>query len=365
MVEILNKIKLNKRILRAAIKDNNNEIGTVTLYYVSDRQPGFRRVKNEEGFVYMDGEEVIEDVAHLERIRKLVIPPAWEKVWICKLPNGHLQATGYDQLNRKQYRYHNLWSLFRNHTKFFKLKEFGKQLPQIRAQLEKDLSLPGYPQEKVLAAVVSLMERTNIRIGNAFYEKLYGSFGLTTLKNRHVSVNGTQLHFSFKGKKGIKHEIDLRSKRLARIVQGCKEIPGKELFEYYDEEGNIGSIDSGMVNNYIKNISGGDFTAKDFRTWAGTVQAFLAFKDLGGFITESEMNKKIPAAFDIVASQLGNTRAVCKKYYVHPLIVDLYRENKLQEYIDELDRIETDPVFKGLTSEEIVLLKILEKNNII
>lgn len=361
MEEIPAKIRLNKKMIKAALKDANAESGPITLFYVNDRQPGFSRIKENDTFVYMDGDEVLTDPEHLERIRKLVIPPAWEKVWICKIPNGHLQATGYDQLNRKQYRYHNYWSLFRNHTKFFRIQEFGKQLPQIRAQLEKDLSLPEYPQEKVLAAVVSLMERTNIRIGNAFYEKLYGSFGLTTLKDRHVSVNGQKLHFSFKGKKGIKHEIDLRSKRLARIVQGCKDIPGKELFQYYDENGNIGSVDSGMVNNYIKNISGGDFTAKDFRTWAGTVQAILAFKDLGGFETVTEMNKKIPAAFDVVASQLGNTRSVCKKYYVHPVIIELYRENKLQDYIDELDRIETDQVQKGLTAEETVLLRILEK----
>jgi DNA topoisomerase-1 len=361
MEEIPTKIKINKRMVKAALQDVNADPGPVTLFYVNDRQPGFTRIKENDKFVYMDGDEVLTDPEHLERIKKLVLPPAWEKVWICKIPNGHLQATGYDQLNRKQYRYHNYWSLFRNHTKFFRIQEFGKQLPQIRAQLEKDLALPEYPQEKVLAAVVSLMERTNIRIGNAFYEKLYGSFGLTTLKDRHVRINGQRLHFSFKGKKGIKHEIDLRSKKLARIVQGCKDIPGKELFQYYDENGNIGSVDSGMVNNYIKNISGGDFTAKDFRTWAGTVQAILAFKDLGGFMTVTEMNKKIPAAFDLVASQLGNTRSVCKKYYVHPIIIELYREKKLQEYIDELDLIETDQVQKGLTAEEAVLLKILEK----
>ena len=322
---------------------------------------GFARLKRGKNFLYLDGDQVIKDKEHLERIKKLVIPPAWDRVWICKITNGHLQATGYDQRNRKQYRYHNIWSLVRNHTKFFRLQEFGKQLPQIRSELDKDLALRGFPQEKVLAAIVSLMERTKIRVGNAFYEKLYGSFGITTLKNRHVTVNGNQLHFSFRGKKGIKHDIDLRSKKLARIVQGCKEIPGKELFEYYDEDGKISSIDSGMVNNYIKIISGGDFTAKDFRTWAGTVQAFLAFKELGGFETESEMNKKIAAAVDIVAVQLGNTRAVCKKYYVHPLIIELYKENKLQQYMDELDSMEMDQE-KGLNPEELIILKILDKN---
>jgi DNA topoisomerase-1 len=315
MEETTSKIKLGKKILKAALKNVNPETSQITLYYVNDHQPGFTRMKKRKNFVYFDGEQVLKDKDHLERIRKLVIPPAWEDVWICKLPNGHLQATGFDQRHRKQYRYHNIWNLVRNHTKFFKMAEFGRQLPLIRSQVDKDLSLPGYPQEKVLALVVSLMERTSIRVGNAFYEKLYGSFGLTTLKDRHVSVNGTQVHFSFRGKKGIKHEIDLRSKKLARIVQGCKDIPGKELFAYYNESGNISSVDSGMVNNYIKTISGGDFTAKDFRTWAGTVQALLALKELGDFSSESEMNKKIVAAIDLVARQLGNTRAVCKKYY--------------------------------------------------
>jgi DNA topoisomerase-1 len=245
-----------------------------------------------------------------------------------------------------------------NHTKFFKMAEFGRQLPLIRSQVDKDLSLPGYPQEKVLALVVSLMERTSIRVGNAFYEKLYGSFGLTTLKDRHVSVNGTQVHFSFRGKKGIKHEIDLRSKKLARIVQGCKDIPGKELFAYYNESGNISSVDSGMVNNYIKTISGGDFTAKDFRTWAGTVQALLALKELGDFNSESKMNKKIVAAIDLVARQLGNTRAVCKKYYVHPLLIEMYKEKQLQSFWDKMESIEPE---KGFSPEEQILLQILEK----
>ncbi len=265
-------------------------------------------------------------------------------------------------LKRKQYRYHKLWSVIRNHTKFYRLAEFGKQLPSIRRQIEKDLSLPGFPREKILAAVVSLMERTHIRVGNAFYEKLYGSFGLTTLKNRHVALSGTKMLFTFKGKKGIKHTITLKSKKLARIVKGCKEIPGKELFEYIDENGVINNVDSGMVNGYIRNISEGDFTAKDFRTWAGSVQSLAAFKEAGGYKSETEMKQKINAAFGIVAGQLGNTVAVCRKYYVHSLIVKLYEENKLDKYVGNLNANELNDNQSGLTAEEKVLMKILEEN---
>ena len=362
MIEISEDIQLDKKAIKKALKDATGSASAVNLIYVTDQKPGFKRVKNGKGFHYLDREKKITDKEHLERIKKLVLPPAWGEVWICKLPDGHLQATGFDLLKRKQYRYHPLWSVLRNHTKFYRLLDFGKQLPAIRARLEEDLLLPGLQQNKVLAAAVCLLERTNIRIGNIFYEKLHGSFGITTLKNRHVAVNGSQLHFSFKGKKGVQHQITLRSKKLAQIVKGCKEIPGKELFQYYDEEGNIHDVDSGMVNEYIRGISGGDFTAKDFRTWAGSVQALLAFKELGGFETATEMKQKIPAALDIVAKQLGNTRTVCKKYYVHPMIVELYESKKLDNYISELNEIERGDGQKGLTSEEKVMMKILEKH---
>ncbi|MCY7291140.1 MAG: DNA topoisomerase IB, partial [Ferruginibacter sp.] len=231
-----------------------------------------------------------------------------------------------------------------------------------RKQIKKDLSLKGFPQEKILAAVVSLLERTNIRVGNSFYEKLYGSFGLTTLHNRHIVVSGTQLRFSFKGKKGVKHNITLKSKILSRIVKECKDIPGKELFEFYDDNGNIHSIDSGMVNNYISTITGGEFTAKDFRTWAGTVSALAAFNELGSFETATEMNQKIHSAFEKTAKQLGNTVTVCKNYYVHPVIVDLYKENKLEKYLNELEVIETADGQKELMPIEKVLLKILNNS---
>lgn len=360
MIDISEEIKLTKSEIRSAIQDTTNSAKVVNLFYVTEHHLSIERMGHPKTFYYMDGKNKVTDDDLLDRIKKIVIPPAWKNVRICKLENGHLQATGFDVLNRKQYRYHSLWSVVRNHTKFYRLLEFGKQLPAIRLQIEKDLSLPGFPREKVLAVVVSLMERTNIRVGNAFYEKLYGSFGLTTLKNRHVTLNGSKILFSFKGKKGVQHKVTLRSTKLSRIVKGCKEIPGKELFEYIDENECVHNVDSGMVNEYIHKISGGDFTSKDFRTWAGSVQALLAFKEVGCCETLTEIKSKIPAAFDIVAKHLGNTRAVCKKYYVHPLIPKLYEENKLDKYINQLDAIEDDDNKSGLTSEEKVLMKILE-----
>jgi len=353
-------LRLPRRKIKTILHDAEKAAKAVDLVYVSDTAPGITRVKRGNSFSYLLNNQPIKDKEELQRIKSLVIPPAWENVWICPMPNGHLQATGLDKLKRKQYRYHPLWNALRNHTKFYHIIEFGKALPKIRLQVEKDLDLPGMPVEKVLATVVSLMERTHIRIGNNMYEKLYGSFGLTTLKDKHVKVDGSHMRFAFKGKKGVEHDIDLKSKRLAKIVKQCRDIPGKELFQYYDEEGNRKSIDSGMVNNYIKQISGGDFTAKDFRTWAGTVQALLTFKELGFFDTATETKKKIVEALDTVSKHLGNTRTVCKKYYVHPLIISLYESKELKKYIDSLDSIEQNDNKTDLTPEEKLLMKILE-----
>jgi DNA topoisomerase-1 len=240
--------------------------------------------------------------------------------------------------------------------------QFGKVLPQIRLQLEKDLALQGLPLKKIMATVVSLMQRTNIRVGNNVYEKLYGSFGLTTLKDKHVEVKGQQLKFTFKGKKGVQHDISIKNKKLASIVLKSREIPGKELFQYYDENNDRKSIDSGMVNEYIKELSGLDFTAKDFRTWAGTVNAFLAFKGAGIAETDTAVKKNIIEALDKVATQLGNTRTVCKKYYVHPLIISLYESREIQKYFNELDEISVNDNIADLTPDEKIIMKILEKN---
>jgi len=362
MNEVAEAIKLDKKIIRASVHDMVKSAKAVDLVYVTNDHPGFVRKRRGKNFYYLDGEIKVKDKLELERIKKLGIPPAWKKVWICKLPNGHLQATGFDLLNRKQYRYHISWNVIRNKTKYYRLYEFGKQIPNIRTSIEKHLSLRGYPKEKILAAVISLLEQTSIRVGNSFYEKLYGSFGLTTLKNKHITITGAQLLFTFKGKKSVKHNITLKSRKLARIIQGCKEMPGKELFEFYDSEGNIHSINSGMVNDYIRTISGGDFTAKDFRTWSGTVTALTAILESGGFETTTEMNQKIAAVFDLVAKQLGNTRTVCKNYYVHPLIVNLYKENKIESYLNMLETLELNEEHKALLPVEKILLKILEKN---
>lgn len=356
------KITLTKRQLKSIIKDSAKSAEAVNLVYVSDTTEGITRNKKGDQFeYYFKGKKITDDEERL-RIKHLGIPPAWTNVWICPKANGHLQATGLDAKGRKQYRYHSLWNTLRNHTKFYRLHEFGKALPQIRLQLEKDVAQPALPPAKVLAAVVSLMERTNIRVGNAFYEKLYGSFGLTTLKDKHVKVNGTEIKFSFIGKKGIAHAIHIKSRRLAKIVKACRDIPGKELFQYVDENGDHKCIDSGMVNEYIKNISGGDFTAKDFRTWAGTVQSLIAFKGLGCCETATETKKKIVEALDIVSKHLGNTRTVCKKYYVHPLILSLYENKNLEKYLNELDEIEKNDDKASLAPEEKVLMKILESN---
>ena len=354
--------KVSKKKLKAIVKDEEKTAIAANLIYVTDKEPGIERKKKGEKFEYYFKQKKIKDDEELLRIKHLVIPPAWTHVWICKKANGHLQATGYDVKNRKQYRYHPHWNLLRNHTKFYRLLNFGRVLPDIRAQLEKDISAPELPLKKVLAAIVKLMERTNIRVGNSFYEKTYGSFGLTTLKDKHVKFNGNSVSFAFTGKKGVSHNIVLKNKKLAGIIKKCRDVPGKELFQFYDEEGNHHSIDSGLVNNYIREISNADFTAKDFRTWAGTIDAFLALKSVGCCDTQAETKRKIVEALNIVSEHLGNTRTVCKKYYVHPLILSLYENKKLEKYIQELDNAGNNKDKIGLTPEEEIVLKILESN---
>ena len=318
-------------------------------------------MKKGKKFIYVYDNKPLKEKDEVERIRKLAIPPAWTHVWICPNENGHIQATGLDLRGRKQYRYHSLWNTLRNETKFHRLYEFGKILPSIRLQLEEDLAKKEMSEDKVLATVVSLMERTYIRVGNEDYEKLYGSFGLTTLKDKHVKIEGDKVYFSFRGKKGIEHKITLKNKRLAKMIKQCRDIPGKELFQYYDEQGNRKSIDSGMVNHYIKKACAGDFTAKDFRTWAGTLNSIRAFKSIGESESETDCKKKIVAALDEVSKLLGNTRTVCKKYYVHPGIIKLYEEKNLLKYLNELDKIEEPDDLTGLTGEEKVLMKILKQ----
>lgn len=364
MLLLNENISLSNQTIKNILYDNEKSAKAANLVYVSDTQPGIQRIRKGSKFIYMQGKEIIKDEAVLDRIKRLVIPPAWENVWICPHYNGHLQVTGMDVKKRKQYKYHTLWNSLRNHTKFYRLHSFGKVIPMIRQRIEKDLSLPGLPLNKVLAAVVCLMERTSIRIGSNMYEKLYGSFGLTTLKDKHVKINGSEMKFMFKGKKGITHNISIKSTRLAHIVKKCRDIPGKELFQYYDEQGHHKCIDSGMVNNYLKSICGDDFTAKDFRTWAGTVHAIMAFKEIGQSETISGTKKNIVAALDHVSAHLGNTRTVCKKYYVHPTIISLYENKTLTTYLKAINKFKKCKDH-DLECEEKLLMKILEKEGLV
>lgn len=335
-----------------------DEARSLKLRYVRDAQPGITRKRQGKNFVYTLHGKAVRDKATLERIRKLVIPPAWESVWICPSENGHLQATGYDVRGRKQYRYHTKWNEARNETKFHRLNEFGKALEKIRARVKKDLSLPGLPLNKVLATVITLMDMTGIRIGNNEYEKLYGSYGLSTMKDKHVTINGAQLRFAFKGKKGVQHEITVRNQKLAKIVKQCRDIPGSELFQYRDENGVRHSIDSGMVNAYIHEIAGADFTSKDFRTWNGTVYAFTTLREMAAQAVETNVSKQLLTMFDAVAKKLGNTRAVCKKYYVHPAIVQLHESNQL---VKTVVRKSTVRGLRHLHADEQQLICTLQK----
>ncbi|MEO6722168.1 MAG: DNA topoisomerase IB [Ferruginibacter sp.] len=343
------------------VRDYEAAAAAANLVYVNDKDPGIARVKQDGGFQYLHAGKPVIDPGEVERIQKLAIPPAWEKVWICIKENGHIQATGFDVRQRKQYRYHSLWNLLRNETKFHKLLEFAKVIPALRLQVEKDLSLKELCDRKVIAAVISLMERTYIRIGNVEYEKMNGSHGLTTMHDKHVKIEGEKISFSFNGKKSIHHDISLKNKKLAKVVQQCKDIPGKELFQYYDKDKQRRSIDSGMVNAYIKEVTGDVFTAKDFRTWAGCLHLLMAFKNMDIALNVTACKRNINQALDYVSTHLGNTRTVCKKYYVHPGLIRLYEENKLSKYLQELDTIEIDDNYASLTKEEVVLTTLLGK----
>ncbi len=353
--------KISHRKHLALVNDYEKAAALASLVYVSDAEAGILRKKAGKGFSYLLQEKPIKDKSVKERIKKLAIPPAWSAVWICTKENGHIQATGFDVKKRKQYRYHPLWTLLRNETKFHKMIEFGKSLPVLRLQLEKDLVIKELTDRKVLATVVSLMERTYIRIGNSTYEKMNGSHGLSTLHDKHVKINGSEISFNFTGKKSINHSVKISNRKLARIVEQCRDVPGKELFQYYDAEGNSKAIDSGMLNNYIKEITDQTFTAKDFRTWAGCLHFLLAFRNLDQPLQENPTKTAVNEMLDFVSKKLGNTRTVCRKYYVHPSIISLYEENKLKKYLDDLDVLEENDDITGLTNDEKVLMKLLKK----
>ena len=331
---------------------------TAGLRYVSDGTPGIRRERGALGFRYLDPNgRVIRDRAELRRIHALVIPPAWEAVWICPTPDGHIQATARDARGRKQYRYHPRWRAVRDAHKYGRMAAFGAALPRIRARTRRDLALPGLPREKVLAAVVRLLGETLIRIGNESYARQNGSFGLTTFRDRHAEIEGARIRFRFRGKSKKEHLITINDERLARVVRSCQELPGQTLFQHRGADAKLVTIGSTDVNAYLRAITGRDFTAKDFRTWAGTV---LMAKELAGHAppaSETAAKRTINAAVERVAQRLGNTRAVCRRCYVHPAVLDAYRDGTLATIMRRRDRGPR----AGLRTHEVALLRVLRR----
>lgn len=313
------------RVDPASLADGVASAKAAGLRYVDCRRlPGIRRLGPLGRFRYLgpDGRPASgEDVG---RIKALVIPPAWTDVWVCPIANGHLQATGRDVRGRLQYRYHALWRTVRDEVKYGRMLSFAAALPRVRERTDADMSRPGLPREKVLATVVQLLEKTFIRVGNEEYARTNGSIGLTTMKDNHARVDGRGMRFVFRGKSGVAHEIGLGDRRLARIVRACRDLPGQELFQYVDADGSQHGIDSSDVNEYIHHISGSDFTAKDFRTWAGTVLAARALADAEPATSPTAGKRRVAAAIESVAKALGNTRAVCRKSYIHPIVIDAY-----------------------------------------
>ena len=328
------------------------------LRYVNDTKPGIRR----DGTKFYDASgAAVTDAATLARIKALVIPPAWIDVWICPQANGHLQATGRDAKGRKQYRYHAKWRTVRDDVKYERMLNFGKALPAIRAEVDRALKLPGLPREKVLATIVYLLEATMMRIGNGEYARTNKSFGLTTLHNRHVKVDGNDIAFHFRGKSGVFHDIALHDRRLAKIIARTRELPGQELFQYIDKEGERHSVDSSDVNDYLRTITGEEYTAKDFRTWSGTVLAALALQEFEKFDSETQAKKNIVRAIESVAAKLGNTPSICRKCYVHPAVLEAYLEGSVLEALRTTSEKALVEDLHALTPEEAAVLAMLQQ----
>jgi DNA topoisomerase-1 len=331
------------------------------LRYVTDARPGITRKKFRKSFRYFDPDgRRIQDKAVLARIRSLVIPPAWTDVWICPNANGHLQATGRDARKRKQSRYHPRWREVRDETKYERMKLFAQVLPAIRERVEQDLALPALPREKLLATIVRLLETTFIRIGNEEYARENHSYGLTTMRTRHVDVEGSTVRFRFKGKSGKVHNIDLNDRRLARIVKHCLDLPGYELFQYLDDNGDPHPIDAADVNDYLREITGQPFTAKDFRTWAGTVLACVMLREFEDFESQTQAKKNVVQAIASVAEQLGNTPAVCRKCYVHPAVLDTYLGGDMLKAFEKQVKQALPKTAHALRQEELDVLHLLE-----
>lgn len=333
------------------------------LHYVDSTGLGFRRRRSGRGFCYLDTKgKPIRNAAQLKRIRSLVIPPAWTRVWICPTPTGHLQAVGYDARGRRQYRYHPLYRQVRDETKFARMTQFAAALPHLRQQVDRDLALPGLPREKVLASVARLLETTFIRVGNIEYARENNSFGLTTLRNRHVEIEGSTVRFQFRGKSGLSHEVEVKDRRVARVIKACHDLPGFHLFEYVDDQDIVRTISSGDVNAYIRAITGEEYTAKDFRTWAGSVQTALALATIGSFETATDAKRNIVAAIKDTATRLGNRPATCRKYYVHPAIPEAYLDGTLLQVVKPPQKEETrEPSGRSrLYPEEACVIKVIE-----
>ena len=331
------------------------------LRYVSDDVPGITRKKAGKHFSFFDPSgKKISDKKEIARIHALAVPPAYTNVWICPLPNGHIQATGRDARGRKQYRYHKRWREVRDENKYGRMIAFAKALPKIRKRIDADLSKPGLPREKVLATVVQLLETTTIRVGNEEYAKDNQSYGLTTMKDQHVKISGSNLRFTFKGKSGVRHSIDLHDRRLARVVRACRDIPGQQLFQYLDDNEERQSIDSADVNAYIRAIAGEEFSAKDFRTWVGTVTCALMLGEFDPVHSQTDAKKNLTDVIKQVAQRLGNTPSVCRKCYVHPTVIDSYLEDLALEKLPKavIDDLKTPAT--ELRPEEKAVLKLLE-----
>jgi DNA topoisomerase-1 len=332
------------------------------LRYVNDNKPGIRRERTDEGFRYFDAKgEPVDEETTLKRIKSLAIPPAWTEVWICPQANGHLQATGRDARGRKQYRYHPKWREVRDEVKYERMIKFGQALPAIRREVDRALDLPGLPREKVLATIVYLLETTMIRVGNEEYARTNKSFGLTTLRRRHVKIDGSDVEFRFRGKSGVYHKVRVHDRRLARIIRRSRDLPGQELFEYVDDDGETRTVDSTDVNDYLRQITGEDYTAKDFRTWSGTVLAAMALQEFEKFDSAAQAKKNVVRAIESVAERLGNTPSVCRKCYVHPAVLDAYLEGATLQVLRERAEEELSEDLPSLQPEEAAVLAMLEE----
>ncbi len=332
------------------------------LRYVNDAEPGLTREAWRGSFRYRNVKGgILREEETLRRIKALGIPPAWTHVWICARENGHIQAVGRDARGRKQYRYHARWREVRDVSKYSRMMKFARSLPRLRKHVARDLRRRGMPREKVLAAVVRLLETTLIRVGNEEYAEANGSYGLTTIRNRHARVRGGKVHFSFVGKSGKKHEIDLRDAKLAAIVKRCQELPGQEIFTYLDAEGKARDVTSDDVNSYLREISGEEFSAKDFRTWAGTVLAAIALREFEEFATTREAKRNITRAVEAVAKTLGNTPAVCRKCYVHPAVLDCYFQKQTIATMHAAAGRQVERSLAQLKPEEAAVLMMLRE----